>query len=151
MFGERSRTEQFQTYQTMSNLFVYGTLLSNKIWKSIVTREYSSDSAVLKGYARKKVKGKNYPGLIEQDGSVVEGKIYYDVFEEDFGKLDAYEGEEYARKKVYVLLESAKNVECFTYLFKKEYFGRLTKNEWALIGFLYKKTRINPTALQGGL
>jgi gamma-glutamylcyclotransferase (GGCT)/AIG2-like uncharacterized protein YtfP len=127
----------------MANLFVYGTLLSNKIWKSIVNREYSSDSAVLKGYARKKVKGKNYPGLIEQDGSVVEGKIYYDISEEDFRKLDAYEGEEYARTKVSVQLSSGKSIESFTYLFKKEYFGKLTKSEWALTGFLCKKTRIN--------
>ena len=127
----------------MSNLFVYGTLLSNKIWKSIVNREYSSDSAVLKVYARKKVKGKNYPGLIEQDGSVVEGKIYYDISEEDFRKLDAYEGEEYARTKVSVQLSSGKSIESFTYLFKKEYFGKLTKSEWALTGFLCKKTRIN--------
>jgi gamma-glutamylcyclotransferase (GGCT)/AIG2-like uncharacterized protein YtfP len=120
----------------MANLFVYGTLLSKGIWKSIVNREYSSDSAVLKVYARKKVKRKNYPGLIKRDGSKVEGMIYYDVSEEDFRNLDAYEGEEYVRKKVYVLLESGKGVDCFTYLFKKEYFGRLTKNEWALTGFL---------------
>jgi gamma-glutamylcyclotransferase (GGCT)/AIG2-like uncharacterized protein YtfP len=124
----------------MANLFVYGTLLSKDIWSRIVSEDYLFDSAVLKGYARKKVKGKNYPGLIEQDGSVVEGKIYYDVSEEDFRKLDEYEGEEYVRKKVSVLLESGKNVACFTYLFKKEYFGRLTKNEWALSGFLCKKT-----------
>ena len=56
--------------------------------------------------------------------------IYYDISQEDFRKLDAYEGEEYARKKVYVLLESGKDVGCFTYLFKKEYFDRLTKQDW---------------------
>jgi len=81
--------------------------------------------------------------LIEQDGSVVEGKIYYDISEEDFRKLDAYEGEEYARTKVSVQLSSGKSIESFTYLFKKEYFGKLTKSEWALTGFLCKKTRIN--------
>jgi len=42
----------------MANLFVYGTLLSNKIWKSIVNREYSSDSAVLKGMQGKKLREK---------------------------------------------------------------------------------------------
>ena len=100
------------------------------IWKSIVSGDYASDSAILNGYARKKVKRKNYPGLIEHNGSVVEGKIYCDVSEEDFRKLDAYEGEEYARIKVFVQLLSGKSAQCITYLFKKEYFDRLTKSEW---------------------
>jgi gamma-glutamylcyclotransferase (GGCT)/AIG2-like uncharacterized protein YtfP len=113
----------------MSNLFVYGTLLSKDIWTSIVSGDYSSDSAVLKGYARKKVTGKNYPGLIEQNGSTVEGQIYYDISEEDLIKLDEYEGEEYQRIKVSVFLASEKNIECFTYAFKREYFSRLTMSE----------------------
>jgi gamma-glutamylcyclotransferase (GGCT)/AIG2-like uncharacterized protein YtfP len=115
----------------MSNLFVYGTLLSKDIWKSIVSGDYAFDSAVLEGFARKKVKGKNYPGLIEQNGSTVEGRIYYDISEEDFVKLDAYEGEEYRRIKVPVFLASGKNTECFTYAFKREYFDKLTKNDWS--------------------
>jgi gamma-glutamylcyclotransferase (GGCT)/AIG2-like uncharacterized protein YtfP len=127
----------------MYKLFVYGTLLSKGIWKSIVSGDYASDSAILNGYARKKVKRKNYPGLVERDGSKVEGMLYYDISEEDFRKLDAYEGEEYARTKVSVHLSSGKSIESFTYLFKKEYFGKLTKSEWALTGFLCKKTRIN--------
>jgi gamma-glutamylcyclotransferase (GGCT)/AIG2-like uncharacterized protein YtfP len=127
----------------MYKLFVYGTLLSKGIWKSIVSGDYASDSAILNGYARKKVKRKNYPGLVERDGSKVEGMLYYDISEEDFRKLDAYEGEEYARTKVSVQLSSGKSIESFTYLFKKEYFGKLTKSEWALTGFLCKKTRIN--------
>ena len=115
----------------MYKLFVYGTLLSKGIWKSIVSGDYASDSAILNGYARKKVKRKNYPGLVERDGSKVEGMLYYDISEEDFRKLDAYEGEEYARTKVSVQLSSGKSIESFTYLFKKEYFGKLTKSEWA--------------------
>ncbi|MGB7567737.1 MAG: gamma-glutamylcyclotransferase family protein [Chitinivibrionales bacterium] len=115
----------------MCNLFVYGTLLSKAIWKSIVTGDYASDSAVLKGYARKKVKGKNYPGLIEQAGSEVEGMIHYNISEEDFRKLDIYEGKEYERTKVFVQLLSGKSARCITYLFKKEYFNRLTESEWS--------------------
>jgi gamma-glutamylcyclotransferase (GGCT)/AIG2-like uncharacterized protein YtfP len=114
----------------MSDLFVYGTLLSKEIWTSIVSGKYSSNSGVLNGYARKKVKGKNYPGLIEQIGSIVEGLIYYDISEDDSKKLDAYEGEEYARNNISVLLESGKNVKCFTYLFKQEYSDRLMKEDW---------------------
>jgi gamma-glutamylcyclotransferase (GGCT)/AIG2-like uncharacterized protein YtfP len=114
----------------MSNLFVYGTLLSKEIWESIISGNYSSESAVLKGYARKKVKRKDYPGLIKHDGSKVEGMIYYDISEEDFRKLDEYEGEEYVRMKVSAKLTSGKKVECFMYLFKKEYFGKLTNRDW---------------------
>ena len=115
----------------MSNLFVYGTLLSKEIWESIISGNYSSESAVLKGYARKKVKRKDYPGLIKHDGLKVEGMNYYDISEEDFRKLDAFEGEEYARNNISLLLESGKNVECFAYLFRKEYFNKLTKSDWS--------------------
>jgi gamma-glutamylcyclotransferase (GGCT)/AIG2-like uncharacterized protein YtfP len=130
----------------MSNLFVYGTLLSKDVWTSIVSGDYSFDSAVLKGYARKKVTGKNYPGLTEQNGSTVEGQIYYNISEEDLIKLDEYEGEEYQRIKVSVLSGSGKNVVCFTYLFKREWFDKLTKNDWSANEIFNRKIReISPT------
>ena len=65
--------------------------------------------------------------------------------------MDEYEGEEYRRIKVSVLPASGKNIECFTYAFKREYFSRLTKSDWSANEILNRKrpelVQQNPKAI----
>ena len=117
------------------NLFVYGTLLEEKVWLSVAGKSYKSVSAKLYGYSCKKLKNRPYPGLIQEKGSTVNGIVYLNIAEKTISQLDIFEGVEYKRIKVTV--DSLDNGEmiCDTYLFKEEFSDLVLKKEWSLEEF----------------
>jgi gamma-glutamylcyclotransferase (GGCT)/AIG2-like uncharacterized protein YtfP len=89
---------------TMAHIFVYGTLMFEKILKKITGKQFTSKPVTLSGYKRFAVKNKPYPAIvpIEDAESKVEGKLLLNVDEESLKKLSEYEGEEFEQKKVTV-------------------------------------------------
>ncbi|WP_235297008.1 gamma-glutamylcyclotransferase family protein [Portibacter marinus] len=94
------------------NLFVYGTLMDAETWSYFTTKTYHSTSFVLKGYVKKRIKDRPYPGIIVHPDSFVEGILYANVEEDDIYRLDEYEGDEYDR---IILTQDGMDIE--TYLF----------------------------------
>ncbi len=43
-------------------------------------------------WARFRVRGSEYPGIIRKEESLVSGKVYWDLDERSMEKLDAFEG-----------------------------------------------------------
>lgn len=117
------------------NIFTYGTLMSEEIWNNVVIAKYKFDKAKLSGFGKKKLKDREYPGLIRCEGSITDGVIYYDVAEEDVNRLDKFEGEEYERVKVIVEKDSDA-IEAFTYLYKNEFSENILRLEWSYDDFL---------------
>ena len=76
----------------MTHLFTYGSLMFEDVWNRLVKGNYLSQKATLRGYARRSVKGDEYPVIFQAD-ELVEGVVYYDISEEDRIILDIFEGE----------------------------------------------------------
>ena len=99
----------------MNNIFVYGTLVFDDIWNRIVKRRYKKQTALLTGYKRLLMRGKDYPGLIKSIGNTVSGVIYFNVSAQDIKRLDKFEGRYYRKAPVSVMSEASRKHKARTY------------------------------------
>lgn len=86
----------------MENLFAYGTLMCDDIMREVSGCDLSHRPGTLHGYSRRAVKGEDYPAIVADETGVVVGVIYLDVPDSAWRRLDAFEGEMYARQAVQV-------------------------------------------------
>lgn len=83
----------------MEKIFTYGTLQNPDIQIDVLGRKLSDGTPdTLRGYAMGKLQGIHmiYNIIYPKTGSTVQGTVY-DVTNEEFEKLDAYEGNAYLR------------------------------------------------------
>jgi gamma-glutamylcyclotransferase (GGCT)/AIG2-like uncharacterized protein YtfP len=81
------------------NVFTYGSLMFEPVWRQVCFGIYPKQVATLKGYARFCVKGETYPAVIAQPDAQVDGLLYLDVSVEDQERLNRFEGSEYRLKQ----------------------------------------------------
>ena len=81
------------------------------IWTRVVAGRYRSLPARLRGFRRLRVRGEDYPalervpGAAPADGSAaVDGVLYLDVAATDLAALDRFEGADYRRIEVAVVV-----------------------------------------------
>jgi hypothetical protein len=103
--------------------------------------------AVLYDHCRHKVRGADYPGMIPQKGESVRGTYVTGLTDADLYRLDLFEGSEYRRDKVKVVLlgdgkdnvaPDAEKVDTETYLYIAG-DERLEKGEWDFDSFVRVK------------
>ncbi len=112
-------------------LFAYGTLMFPEVQRAVIGREPPMKEAILRGYKRLRVKGQNYPGIIESANSVVRGRLLQGLTEEELLRIDEYEGEEYERTTA--IIQTAKGpVDAFVYVIKGQYRHILSDEEWQI-------------------
>ena len=121
------------------NLFVYGTLLVPKIWNA-VTRcpDLASHAAELTGYTNYRVRGAEYPGIVETPDSdaIVNGRVFLDVSDSALRRLDAYEDSFYVRQTLSVRLTDGSEVVADAYCVPVEKAAAILSNErWTLAWF----------------
>lgn len=73
-------------------LFVYGTLLNPEFVANLLERPFIPESAELLDFELFDLPGLPYPVVVAAPGSRVQGRLYRHLTEEDFERLDAYEG-----------------------------------------------------------
>ncbi|MFC7288655.1 gamma-glutamylcyclotransferase family protein [Herminiimonas glaciei] len=110
------------------HIFTYGSLMFPEIWQRVVRGNYRSATATLPGFARYALADDTYPGMVAQAEASVEGVLYYDVAPQDLAALDAFEGNEYRRETVNVVIESGETTIACTYIFLAE--QRLSGLPW---------------------
>ncbi len=110
------------------NVFTYGSLMFDEVWRKVVAGSYRSEAATLDGYRRFAVPGVTYPGIVAMPGERVEGRLYLDVSPDDMARLDAFEGAEYGRYALPVVLASGATVSAGTYVWLDH--GRLSDAPW---------------------
>ena len=95
-----------QPTPALHRLFVYGTL---------------AEPAVC---ARHAVRGEAYPAIVAKSNGLVKGIIYKDISQAELDALDAYEGDEYGRIRVFVETEADK-IQAWVYVWtgRKERLG----------------------------
>jgi len=113
----------------MAHLFTYGSLMFEDVWNRLIKGNYLSQQASLAGYARRSVKGDEYP-VIFKANELVEGVVYYDINEEDMAILDAFEGEYYERTEVELLVKN-EPIQACVYVLKEKYFDIIDPKPWS--------------------
>lgn len=110
------------------HIFTYGSLMFPQIWQRVVRGNYRSAAATAPGYARYALADDTYPGMIARPQTTVEGVLYFDVDTQDVAALDAFEGSEYRRDQIDVVIDSGETVIACTYIFMAE--QRLSSLPW---------------------
>ncbi|MFC7297963.1 gamma-glutamylcyclotransferase family protein [Herminiimonas aquatilis] len=110
------------------HIFTYGSLMFPQIWQRVVRGNYRSAPATASGYARYALADDTYPGMIARPQTTVEGVLYFDVDAHDVAALDAFEGNEYRRDQIDVVIDSSEIVIACTYIYMAE--QRLSSLPW---------------------
>jgi gamma-glutamylcyclotransferase (GGCT)/AIG2-like uncharacterized protein YtfP len=110
------------------HIFTYGSLMYPEVWQRVVRGSYRSAPASAQGFGRFALTDEAYPGMVARAESAVEGVLYFEVEAHDVMALDAFEGSEYRRDSVTVLLKSGESAIAGTYIFLAEH--RLSAVPW---------------------
>lgn len=86
----------------MQNIFIYGTLQSPGIVKKLTGKSFKTSEVILVGYKRNCVKNRDYPAIIQQEGSKTVGLLIENMDDLSLATISFYEGDEYEKKKVTV-------------------------------------------------
>ncbi len=112
------------------NVFTYGTLTFEEIWRSVVGRTGPSVAASLRGFEAWKIPGESFPGLTPAEGHQVAGRVWQGVTAEELARLDAFESGIYDRERVSVTANDGQTLDCWTYLVRPECRGQLLNEPW---------------------
>jgi hypothetical protein len=99
-------------------LFVYGTLRDPDLLSGVLNRPLSAGAmlpAVAPGFKAVHYPGQVYPALLRMPGAAAEGLVLIDLTPFEHDLLDAFEGEQYRRSLIPVML-NAELHEAFAYL-----------------------------------
>jgi gamma-glutamylcyclotransferase (GGCT)/AIG2-like uncharacterized protein YtfP len=113
----------------MTNLFVYGALMYEEVWRRIVSGEFRKINGQVSGYRRLAVKNEEYPGLVEGEG-VVPGCIWFALDDDNLTRLDVFEGEYYERVPALALDDAGNRVQVHVYRFRGEFEDLLEEHDW---------------------
>ena len=106
-----------------------------ELMKAVIKRELIAEEAVLDVYRRVSLKDRNYPGIIQAEGSSVPGIYYERIDLELMACLDKFEGDEYRRDIVSIKLRSGRVLDAYVYLMSKIDVTLITENSWDLEAF----------------
>lgn len=91
-------------------LFVYGTLMDAEVRALVIGRPLDgaqAQPAILKNMRRVYIAGRVYPMVVPRRGDAVSGLLLTGLSDEDFARLDAFEGGDYRRERQSVWLDGA--------------------------------------------
>ncbi len=100
----------------MLRIFAYGTLGFPEIVHALTGRRFSSRPAVLEGFARYRVRGSSYPGIVPVPGARTAGVLFAGVDLRSLALLDRFEGDLYERREVWVCAEAGPPLAALTYV-----------------------------------
>ena len=120
------------------NIFAYGTLMIPSVMHAVTGRHFRSQKAILRNYARFRVKGESYPGIIPVTDAITEGIILFDVNEFSLEQLDTFEGELYKRTRVCVETQEKEMHNAEAYVIRSKYLGYLSLKGWDVNEFIKK-------------
>ncbi|MEZ6014613.1 MAG: gamma-glutamylcyclotransferase family protein [Planctomycetota bacterium] len=118
------------------HVFVYGTLLLPEIQRRVTGRAFEAEPALLRGYARRTVRGEVYPSVLPCAGDVVDGALLRGVDAASLARLDAYEGAPYERVRVRVERAAGGAAEAWMWLLRPSERALLSDEPWDLATFL---------------
>lgn len=129
-------TNSFVHPRAMHNhLFCYGTLCIPGVMRRVSGVIPEACPAVLADYACYALEGLVYPGIVPKKGTQVSGVLYLGLSRAQLIRLDAYEGDQYLRRRVKVASDHEHRVQAWTYVLHPRYYHRLSATGWSLEQF----------------
>ncbi len=110
-------------------VFTYGSLLFAEIMQAVTGTHFPSQSAVLKDYARYRVRNASYPGIVPAPGTSVAGRLYLGVDSAAVEHLDFFEGDLYERISVDVHTDEG-ILSAQTYVIAPDKAHHLSETAW---------------------
>lgn len=83
-------------------LFAYGTLMFGEVMAAVAGAAGHCVEAELAGFARRRLRGVVYPGIVPRAGGCVTGRLWTGLARETLVRLDRFEGPMYRRESVRV-------------------------------------------------
>ena len=117
----------------MKNLFVYGSLLFPEIVNELTGSNFQSKPAILKDYTRVLVHGADYPAIIKEKKTEVEGMILFNVDSAALNIISFYEGGDYDKVLVTVN-ENGYKIPALTFVWRSE-IDYLSDESWSMEHF----------------
>jgi gamma-glutamylcyclotransferase (GGCT)/AIG2-like uncharacterized protein YtfP len=111
------------------HLFTYGTLVFPEVMEAVTGRRFESRTAVLRGYRRRMLQGRVYPGIRPAAADATEGRVYLEIDAAALACLDDFEGDEYERRRVEVGVQGGTLV-AEAYVVRGSASGLLTEVLW---------------------
>ncbi|ODQ65454.1 hypothetical protein NADFUDRAFT_83419 [Nadsonia fulvescens var. elongata DSM 6958] len=126
--------------------FFYGTLMIDKVLSRVI---YGTDDipvnspliikpAQLNDYQRFSITNADYPAIRPRVSQTVHGKVVYNLIAEQLVQLDIFEGDEYSREKVVVVIGNGERVYAETYIWV-DGEDRLMEEDWNVENFVEEK------------
>jgi len=112
----------------MQHLFIYGTLLFPEILEGLTEKRFETKPAKLTGHKRYRVNGCDYPAVVPDHNSTVEGKLVLDVDKRAMDILTYFEGDYF--KKAGALVQIADETLAAAVFIWKEDLAYLENNDW---------------------
>jgi gamma-glutamylcyclotransferase (GGCT)/AIG2-like uncharacterized protein YtfP len=103
----------------MDQLFAYGTLMHAPLTTQVIGRMPESRVARLNGYARYRIRGLWYPGIVPAENMQVAGCLFSGLDQGDLALLDRYESDRYVRSSVMAELDG-RDTPCFAYVIRPD-------------------------------
>jgi len=119
----------------MTNAFIYGSLMFDLVWDSLIETKYQKINTRLDSYRRVCVRGETYPGLIYSGAGCVDGLLVLNVSNADMVVRDRFEDEYYSRQRVTVETRVGELYDAETYVFRCKYQNLLGTAEWSIEEF----------------
>jgi gamma-glutamylcyclotransferase (GGCT)/AIG2-like uncharacterized protein YtfP len=114
----------------MQRIFVYGTLEFPAVIKKLLGTSLAGEWAQAQGYARYLLVNRNYPGMVSQSGSSVDGVLYRGLTPKYIRLLDRYEDDIYERRQVQVINSHGQCVTAWAYVIPLRYKQELSNQPW---------------------
>jgi gamma-glutamylcyclotransferase (GGCT)/AIG2-like uncharacterized protein YtfP len=112
------------------DVFVYGSLLFPDIFEAVTRALPRRSDATLDGYARYRLRGESYPAIVPEPGARTAGAVYHDLTLDMLERLDRFEGLEYERARVSVVLAAGPAVSALAYVLEPGELHRIEPVPW---------------------
>jgi len=111
-------------------IFTYGTLMCPEVLAAVAGATGAPRPARLPGYARRRVRGAVWPGILPRPGASVDGVLWSGLGAAALARLDRYEGVAFRREAV-VVATAEGEVPAQAYVLAARHRWRLTRHDWA--------------------
>jgi ABC-type amino acid transport substrate-binding protein/gamma-glutamylcyclotransferase (GGCT)/AIG2-like uncharacterized protein YtfP len=111
------------------NLFVYGSLMYEKVWRRLVSGQFERKAAYLSGYRRLKIRNEDYPGLVRGIGTV-HGMVWLGLDEQTLKRIDEFEASLYRRISGIVIDDVGTELSAEFFVVKESERSILEDTEW---------------------
>lgn len=98
------------------DVFTYGSLQFPEVLRAVIGRLPRGQPARLEGFARYRVRGATYPGIVAEPGAATDGTLWRDVDSVALAALDRFEGAFYERLVLPVVTKSGATLQAHVYV-----------------------------------